>query len=93
MGWSVGFTSHEYNAPDVTLATVELFSTGMQWLEQHVRSVLDNMGETDNDREEYKMLLSHITDVSQDSGIMDDPDQWYDEDFYGDSITFWVVED
>ena len=93
MGWSVGFTSTEQDAPNVHLFTSEYYSVGMVWLEAHITSILDNMGEMDNLREEYQTLLADIRDISRDSGIMDDPDMWDDEDFYGDSVTFWIVQD
>lgn len=93
MGWSVGFTSNEFDAQDVTLATVDTFSEGMRWLEAHISSILSKMDEMNDEREEYQTLFADITDISHDSGIMDDPDQWEDENFYGDSIMFWLVQD
>lgn len=93
MGWSVGFTTHEADAPDVTLVEVSTFSEGMNFLEGHFKAILDNMDEMDNDRDEYECLLADVQDISHDPGIMDDPDQWEDEDFVGGSITFYVFQD
>lgn len=93
MGWSVGFTCTEQDAPDVTLVTVDTFSEGMRWLEAHIVSILDDLPESDTFYEEYQTLLADIQDISQDSGIMDDPDQWEDEDFWYATITFWITQD
>lgn len=93
MGWSVGFKTTELNATDVRLTEVSTFRAGMDFLEAHIVAILDNLGKTDNLREEYVTLLADIQDISHDPGIMDDPDQWEDEDFYGNTIVFWITED
>lgn len=92
MGWNVGYTSNENNADDVLLFDNVTFRKGINGLLAHVVAIQENMLETDNEREEYEMVLVDIKDIADDPGIMDDPNMWEDQEFYTDFGHFWIVE-
>jgi len=54
---------------------------------QAIRELL-KLAEEDN---ETKELISNIREIADDPGIMDDPAQWEDFDFYGPNDYIWFV--
>ena len=90
MGWSVGYLQDD--GEETHFANFATFGKGMAHLEGHVLTVLDNMEESDNLRKEYETVFADIKDISRDPGIMDDPDQWEDLEFYTESGYFYIVE-
>lgn len=93
MGWSAGFTSNEPETVDtITFVEDETFRYALRFLRKHVMTILENMDESDNLREEYEVCLADINDIYNDPGIMTDPDQWEDLDFYVENGHFYVFE-
>ena len=43
----------------------------------------------------FERILADISDIKDDPGIMDDPDQWEDMEFTDDKgeITYYVIEE
>ena len=91
MSWNVGFT---YDGEEETILEEEVsFKKGINVLYRYVGNLLKrNENNEDVDLDAYEVLLADISDIKDDPGIMDDSDQWEDEDFYGPGITLWLVE-
>lgn len=85
MSWSVGFRNHFDG--DFTFAGDVTFRKGMRILRNLALTARD-----DSDVPELIKVISDINDICGDKGIMDDPDQWEDTEFYGPDITFWIVK-
>ena len=89
MSWSVGFTLD--GEDDTVFADNVSFRKGMNILYQNALTNA-NKAQDSELNDEWLILVSDIKDILGDEGIMGDPDQWEDEDFYGPEVTYWIVE-
>lgn len=87
--WNVGFTPDD--GKDTVLGEDVSYRKGMAILMQYAQENLEKsciISEVCS----WELLVADIKDLLDDPGIMDDPDSWEDEDFYGPAITIWIVE-
>lgn len=91
MSWNVGFT---YDGEEDTVLKEDVtFESGVNVLYRYVGNLLKrNENNEDVDLDAYEAVGGEISDIKDDPGIMDDPDQWEEMEFYGPSITLWIVE-
>lgn len=89
MSWSVGFA---HSNGDVTyLYHVVTFPEGMRKLYTYVVGEMDSSDESES--EEWLTLIADISDIKDDPGIMGDPDQWEDEEFWVTDGHYYVIQD
>lgn len=88
--WSVGVEHN--NGDELTIWADDVtFPEGMRILLEKVQNAYME-DSTDNNASDYLLIIGDITDITDDSGIMDDPDQWDDNSFYGpDDIEWFIV--
>ena len=94
--WSFGYTDTigDNGPTNVVWGEETTFSAAIRQLRENVLFEAKEADESDS--EAYEVLLADISDIADDSGIMDDFDQWEDEEFYlqNDSLrSYWVVTD
>lgn len=94
--WSFGYTDTiGDNGPVETVWGEETtFSAAIRQLRENVLFEAKEADESES--EAYEVLIADISDIADDPGIMDDPDQWEEEDFFlqNNSLrSYWVVTD
>lgn len=97
--WSFGYTnplsSHQDDTDgDVLFGEENTFSEAIRQLHENV--LFEVKSAEEYEIMAYEQLLIDISDIMDDPGIMDDPDQWEDQTFtfqIGDfSVDYWIVE-
>ncbi len=88
MSWSVGFTGNP--AVDELFDGDMSFPQGMRLLRVFVRRELKNSDELLIS--EWSETYSNINDICNDTGTLEDPDQWEDLEFDSPIGAFWIVQ-
>jgi hypothetical protein len=90
--WEIGVLYPDLDYP--TLIGEDMtFQNGMHKLLEtakfnleHDKSIMD-----DETHEEYDTLIDEISEIVDDPGFMEDPDQWEDFEFAGPNFTTWYI--
>jgi hypothetical protein len=90
MSWSIGFTRD--GEQDTILDDNVQFVEGIHNLYESVQKAIQRAeSEESDDMYGLEVMLADILDIKDDAGIMEDPDQWEDWDFFGPEVTYWIV--
>lgn len=87
--WEVGFATND--GENTTFAHGLTFRDALERLRREVQK--QQLRVSESEMFDLKETEDDITVILEDSGIVDDPDQWEDQEFWHDDGHYYLIED